>query len=290
VPPQHSGREPCETRCLLVYGANVIVLALTCSFLAAAAASTQNIAGRLNGTWKENEAKRNVGSLGTLRFQKNSNGDLEESRGSAAAPLLEPVHFDGKQYSIDQGRAFIAWKQTGSTKYERQIFEGGKLVNTRRIEINSGGKKMTETTDAIQPTGTTRTVTLTYTRAAGSGSGLEGRWKPESFRSSSPAEIQIHAKGTNTITVSTLEALGNFTATLDGTPAEVTGHILASGLTTSLKPVNANTIETSGSRNGVPSSKGAWILSPDGKTLTMSISFLGPNEGGEPTVIVYEKQ
>jgi len=55
-----------------------------------------SVLGKFAGTWTENEAKAKLGSTVPLRFRKSADGGMEEVRGSDAAPLVEPVHFDGK--------------------------------------------------------------------------------------------------------------------------------------------------------------------------------------------------
>jgi hypothetical protein len=273
----------------MVYGLSVIVLALGGPLISMAADTTSSLVNQLNGRWKENEAKRKLGSSAPMRFQRNSKGELEELRGTESVPLSEPVHFDGKPYPVNGGRGIIVWRQTSPNKFERQSFAQGKLVLTRRIEIAADGKKLTEAADMNLPNGGIRSVTVDYSRAMGTGTGLEGRWKPESFRTSSPDELIIQPAGTKGITVT--NPLGQtYTATLDGTPAEVTGPVVISGITTAIKPLNDHTLQVTVARNGVQASKGTWTLSPDGKTLTMSTTRLGPDAGGELSVAVYEKQ
>jgi hypothetical protein len=67
--------------------------------------------GKLTGTWKENESKRKLGPLVTLKFRRDAQGNLEELRGNEARPLVQPVHFDGKPYSVDSSKNTIVWRQ-----------------------------------------------------------------------------------------------------------------------------------------------------------------------------------
>jgi len=53
--------------------------------------------------------------------------------------------------------------------------------------------------------------------------------------------------------------------------------------------IDSNTLEITSLREGVSTGKNTMV-SADGKSLTSTFTNLGPTAGGEPSVIVYEKQ
>jgi cytoskeletal protein CcmA (bactofilin family) len=75
--------------------------------------------------------------------------------------------------------------------------------------------------------------------------------------------------------------------TFDGKPSAVTGPAVISGTMVAGKVTDPNTIEVTGSREGVVTGKSTWVLSTDGRTLTETTTRLA---GGAPSVIVYQKQ
>jgi hypothetical protein len=276
-------------------GARVITLALVSFILCVAQAATEpaTVIGKFVGTWKENEAKRKIGSTATLRFRRAANGQLEELRGPDARPLVQPVNFEGKPYAVDNSKNTIAWKQIDANHFERTLFETGKLLTTRRIQISKDGKTLTEVTERKLSDGKDFTTTVVFKRSSGDPQGLVGIWKPESIHNSEPARQKHELVGTDGLRVTTLAgAFGGRTVTLtfDGKPTAVAGPSVISGTMVAAKVLNADTIETTHSREGVVTGKETWVLSSDGKTLTMTFMGLGPNTGGVPFVQVFEKQ
>jgi hypothetical protein len=248
-----------------------------------------SVIGRFAGTWKENEAKAKLGSAPGLRFRTSGDGGLEELRGTDAAPLVQPVHFDGKPYAVDSGKNTLAWKQTVPNQFERQIFQEGQLIATRRIKISNGGKTLTEETEQKLQDGTTSLVTVIYSRSSGEGSGLAGIWKPQSRHSNNPARITVSGAGANSLKWTNQTGV-TYTAALDDKPVSVTGPAVISGTMIAYKKIDDYTLASTSSRNGVVTGNGTLTLSPDGKVLTVTNMQVGSNVGKDPSVSVYEKQ
>jgi hypothetical protein len=152
------------------------------------------------GSWKENEARRKIGSGVGLRFRRAASGGIEELRGPENRPLVQPVKFGTKPYDFDNSGNSIEWKQIDNNHFERQIFENGKLLATRRIAISADGKQLTEVTQRATG-GMERTTTMVFSRTSGDQQGLVGAWKPESVRNSEPAEQKVEAVGNNGLRV-----------------------------------------------------------------------------------------
>src|SRR2546430_1634616 len=114
---------------LSIFGARVITLALATSFVCFAQAPASKgvpSLGKFTGTWKENESKRKISPSDTLKFRRDAQGNLEELRGPDARPVVQPVHFDGKPYSLDDSKNTIVWKQIEKNHFERTLSENGK--------------------------------------------------------------------------------------------------------------------------------------------------------------------
>ena len=78
-----------------------------------------------------------------------------------------------------------------------------------------------------------------------------------------------------------------YTMTLDSKPVLVSGPAIIP-MMISAKAADDHTIETIYSREGTVTGKTILKISPDGKTLTMSITNVGPNSGAT-SVRVFEK-
>ena len=266
-----------------------LVFASTLLCFGQSSSTPASVLSRFAGTWKENEAKAKLGSVPGLRFRAGASGGLEEVRGSDAAPVIEPVHFDGKQQDIDSGKATIVWKQSGPDKFERQSSEGGQLVATRRITISNGGKTLTEETERKRTDGNTLLLTMVYSRSSGEGSGLAGTWKAESRHTNLPAQSTVTVVGTNSLKFVNQVGL-TYTAALDNKPVPESGPGVISGTMIAFRQIDDYTLATSSSRNGVVTGTGTIKISPDGKVKTITTMNVGPNASKEPSVTVSDKQ
>jgi len=266
-------------RRFVIFAAAFAAMSLTGGLCSAQTSATLN--PKFIGTWKENEAKRQLGASVPLRFRQTG-AQLEELRGSEEKPLVQPVKFGEKAYPVDNSKNTIEWKQIDATHFERRIFENGKLLTTRHISLSADGKTMTEVTD--RPDNDVTTITLK--RISGEGKGLVGNWKPETIHTSRPETRKIEAIGTTGIRVTTDRGVVD-TLTFDGKPNAVTGPAVISGTMISAHLVSPNKIETSSSREGAVSATTTLELSTDGKTLTATNKLAS---GGAPSITVLEKQ
>ncbi len=269
---------------LPIFGARMISLALLSSMLCLAESTPAIVIAKFVGTWKENEAKRKLGSGLALRFRRTANEQLEELRGPEARPVAQPVNFDGKPYKLDNSKNTIVWKQQDATHFERTISDDGNLISTRRIQISADGKTLTEVTERKIPGGKDLVATVVFKRSSGDQQGLVGIWKPESVHTSEPMQVKHEALGTNGLRITGAGRVSQ-TLTFDGKPTPVTGPTVIPGAMIAARIVNDRTIETTSSREGVVTGKGTLVISPDG-----TFTSLSPNAGSEPGVTVWEKQ
>jgi len=276
---------------LSIFGARAITLALAASFVCFAQAPASKAApsfGKFLGTWKENESRRKLSPSATLKFQRDAQGNIEERRGNDARPLLQPVRFDGKSYAVDASKNTIVWKQIDKNHFERTIFNNGKLQTTRRLQISEDGKTLTENTERVLADGGKAVTTMQFRRATGEAQGLVATWQPVSYHTTIPNQVTYETMG-DRLKVSTSQP-SFYTAALDGKPVAVTGPTVITGTMVALKLLDAQTMEVTQSREGVPTGKRTIVISADGKAITETTVNLAPNASREPSVEVYEKQ
>lgn len=248
-------------------------------------------ASRFVGSWVEDQSKRSIGSMRSLTFQKSTTGGLEEVRGSYVKPLVQAVHFDGKPYPVDGSRNTIVWKQIDATHFERAISQDNTVINTRRLQVSADGTTLTEATENMAD-GRKTVVTITYRRTSGSGPGLAGVWKPQSYKSDVPDTLRVEAAGNGLRVFTNERSSGHTTSTmtLDGKASLVEGPAVISGTAGASKLVGERSIEIAQSRDGVPTGRATWLLSQDGKTLTVSSFSADPGAPKEPSVVVYTRR
>ena len=269
-----------------VIGASLVVG--SASLTIAQPAAPAGVVARFIGTWKEDESKRKIGSMGQLLFRLGAQERLEEVRGPEARPIVQPVVFDGKPHKIEGGNT-IVWKQVDPNTFERVLSNAGGTLTTRRLRISTDGKTLTETTERKNIDGRTFVGTTDYRRTSGDGQGLAGRWTAVSFKADIPLVVKYEAVGTNGLKFSD-EVGMSYTVTLDGKPAPVEGPAVITGTAIAAKPVDEHTIEFTQSREGVETGKSVRTVSADGKTLAITNTAVGPNAGKEPSVAVFIKQ
>jgi len=80
----------------------------------------------------------------------------------------------------------------------------------------------------------------------------------------------------------------SFVAKLDGTPVPITGSPTAD--MTSLRKINARTLETKSTKGGKPVAQRRVTISPDGKIMTITGSGLNQKGVKTTATAVYEKQ
>lgn len=239
---------------------------------------------RFIGTWKEDESKRQLDGAPLMVFRQGAK-NIEELRGGEVTPVVQPVVFDAKPHPIDASRQQqIAWRQIDTKHYERTLLEDGKLINTRTLELSSGGNTLTQRTRAKRSDGKPDVQTFVYRRVGGD-KGLVGQWKLQSVRTDMPPALHITRVGADTVKMVDDVGVG-FTATLDGRPVVETGLAVA-GITDSARLVGG-ILEVATSRDGEELGRDQYVVSADGKTLTETSRSLAPN--AEANVSVYVKQ
>lgn len=246
-----------------------------------------SVVARFTGTWKEDVSRRKVGDMIPLRFQRNAQKEIEEVRGPEARPVVQPVIFDGKPRETASGNT-IVWRQADPHTFERVLSKGGVTLTTRRIRLSPDGKTLSEVEESKLTDGRIVVTTVEYQRESGDEQGLVGRWKAVSLKDNNAAEVKYEGWSTNGLKSSGLGGT-SVTFMLDGTPAPLVGPGVLQGSMISAKPLNEHTIEFTNSREGVDTGKSVWTVSPDGKTMTATISSAGASSK-DATVVVYVKQ
>jgi len=279
-----------ETMRVSRFSVRVITLTLISCLTSLAQSTPPPVIGKFVGVWVEDTAKLKIGgSMANLTFRQTTGGGLEELRGSELKPLVQTVKFDGKSYSIDESKNTIAWKQIDSSHFERRIFDEGKLLNIRRIQISSDGKTLTQVTETNLPSGKKDVSTVTFLRTSGGPQGLVGVWKPQSVKTNRPTEMRFEPSGTGGVKL-TFETGVNYTSNLDNVPVVVNGPAVISGTMIAFRAIDDHTLVSSSSRQVVVTGKTTLSVSNDGKTMTSTTTSIGPEGNREPSVSVFEKR
>jgi hypothetical protein len=204
---------------------------------------------------------------------------------------MQPVIFDAKPHTIDDvTRDAIIWKQLDSHTFERQLLQGTRLLNVRRLTVSADGATLAEVRTTPRGNGQADIVdTWTYTRTSGDTQGLTGVWKPASFSTTSPLVVRYERAEPNGLTLTT-----SFGArqpiVFDGKPRRVEGPGTIPDTMIAGRIVDDHTIETTDSRGGAVTGKTRSSVSQDGLTLTATTTIVGTEGEKQPFTTIFEKQ
>ena len=262
------------------------VRVVTLAFVSCMFGSAQSpVLQKFVGVWELDDSTLDPNSFINLRFQRASDGGLEELRGPEAKPIVELVNFGAKPYSIDGSTNTIAWKQIDPSHFERKLFDKGKLQNIRRIEITADGMTLTEVTESTALGGQKGERTAICKRISGEPQGLVGVWKTQSLKRKPSPTMRYELVGTGELKVTQRGAINEsrFMVKMDDTPVPVTGKTVISGTMIAFRVVDDHTLESTTTRNGVVTGKETLSLSNNGKVITSTTTLVGPKGNEEPT-------
>lgn len=250
------------------------------AYIAIVAAATMAAADltAFNGTWKFNPQRSKLEGE-TVTFRQGADGMIVQSDGTFETKF----RIDGKDYPSPMGYT-VAWSEAGRNAWTTVVKLNGKPLFTSRTEISSDGKSATRTSEGKRPNGEPFRESVRYTRV-GSGTGLIGTRRSEKV--DTPTEILSIQTSANDLTMAYPNWRASVTAKFDGKAYPITGPTVPPGLTFTVRPVDARTVDTSTLKDGKVIATSRIQISTDGKTLIETATMTGQKH---QVVYVYEKQ
>jgi hypothetical protein len=151
--------------------------------------------------------------------------------------------------------------------------------------LSPDGKTQTIKGTDTKPDGTTSDFDVVWKKVSG-GAGWEGTWESSDVKFTSPDEWDIEPYEGDGLTFNTPAYSDKLSMKFDGKDYEEKGPDVAPGSTSSGKRVNARTLDVTDKVKGQVMDQTKYEVSPDGKTLTLTIHETGQ---AKPLTIVYEK-
>ena len=232
------------------------------------------------GKWKLNSDKRQFAGL-DYKIEDAGGGKYRFAFGDD----VETLPFDGKDHPTKYGNTW-AITQTGPNKWKWTRKRDGKVIAVSEWTVSEDGQIFSSSRESMRPDGSTSHEELKFKRTDGS-SGLVGNWETTEVKMTSPATVEIakwQGDGYSFLDPAYKER-ANFK--LDGKDYTPTGPRVAKGTTVTSKKIDDHTMELTYKLKGKTTQTERWELSPDGKTLTQTITFAGVNK---PEVDVYDRQ
>jgi hypothetical protein len=196
----------------------------------------------------------------------------------------DTITYDGTDQPVRFGRT-ISMAPEGTNSWRMVIKKDGRVMSSMTHTISGDGKTQTIKGTATKPDGTTSDFTAVWKKVAG-GSGWDGTWESTDVKFTSPDEWDIEPYEGDGLSFNTPAYQDVLSMKFDGKDYEEKGPDVAPGSVSSGKRVNARTLEITDKVKGEVMDHTKYEVSPDGKTLTLTI-----RETGQPKAltIVYDK-
>ena len=163
----------------------------------------------------------------------------------------------------------------------------GRMLLTANWTLSGDGKTLTDAYTGYQPDGSTMSVHYVFERTAGS-SGFAGTWDSVSEEVDSAMELAIQPYEGDGLSFISPAAKMTKNIKFDGNDYPDIGPNVASGSASSGRRVNARSLEITDKFQGKITDTRQMELSPDLKTLTMSVRLEGQSK--PKNIFVFDRE
>ena len=250
-------------------------MALACLFVGTLWAANDPFSGK----WKLNMEKSKF-TGDQVKIQDLGGNKYKWTVGNTS----DTITFDGSDQPVHFGRT-ISMVPDGTNNWKMVIKKEGRVLSSMTHTVSDDGKTQTINGTETKPDGTTSDFTVVWKRV-GSGSGLGGTWNETDVKFTSPDEWIIEPYEGEGLTFNTPAYQDTLSMKFDGKDYEEKGPNVAPGSVSSGKRVNAHTLEMTNKVKGEVIDHTKFEVSPDGKTLTLSVHQTGQ---ANALTIVYDK-
>jgi hypothetical protein len=198
--------------------------------------------------------------------------------------VSDTIANDGTDHPVHFGRT-ISMTPEGKNNWKMVIKKDGRVLSSMTHTISEDGKTQTIKGTETKPDGTTSDFTAAWKKVSG-GNGWAGTWETSDLSFTSPDEWDIEPYESDGLTFNTPAYKDKLSMKFDGKDYEETGPNVAPGSMSSGKRVNAHTLEVTDKVKGEVMDHTKYEVSPDGKTLTLTIHETGQTK---PLTVVYDK-
>jgi hypothetical protein len=250
-------------------------LALACLLAGTLSASGDPFCGK----WKLNMEKSKFAGE-QIKIQDLGGNKYKWTVGN----VTDTLTYDGTDQPDQFGRT-TAVTPEGNNRWKMVIKKDGRVLSSMTHTISEDGKTQTIKGTDFKADGTTSDYNVVWKKVSG-GSGWDGTWETTDVKFTSPDEWEIEPYEDDGLTFNTPAYKDVLSMKFDGKDYEEKGPDVAPGSASSGKRVNAHTLEITDKVKGQVMYHAKCELSPDGKTLTLTI-----RETGQPKeqTIVYDR-
>ena len=229
------------------------------------------------GKWKVNLAKSDFGQT-TATFESLPGGEWQ----STAFGVTYKFKMDGKDYPDGMGGT-AAWKPVDANTWQFTAKANGKVTETDTFKLAPDGKTLTAAAKQMKVDGGAIESSIVYERVSG-GPSLAGKWQTKKVSGGAGA-MEIAATAGGGLALKDPDMGMNCEAKLDGKDYPCSGPMLPAGFTLAMKNAGRS-LDLTVKKDGQPFFKGAYTVSPDGKSMT---EIGGAVSTSEKMKVVYDR-
>lgn len=233
------------------------------------------------GTWKLNGAKSRLPDEMKVKKVDTNKYAFAFEGGNYA----ETIVADGTDQPGVFGTTFsVTVEGPNSWKVVRKT--NGKILITANWKLSEDDKTLDDDFTILQPNGSEFNVYYVYKRTAG-GPGFDGTWESTSERVNSVFEVQIQPYESDGLIFTSPSEGTVKKLNFDGKDYAYERPNVKAKFTSSMRRVDANTVEVTDKVNGQLAETQEIKLSPDHKTLTMTTQQGGQSK---PEIRVFDRE
>lgn len=195
----------------------------------------------------------------------------------------ETVVADGTDQSAGFGTTLAITVEGPDTLKVIRKMDGRTLISAH-WELSNNGNTLTDHYTSFKPDGSANTQNYLYKRTAGS-AGFAGTW--ESTMEPSAFELQIQPYEGDGLSFINSDQRSTKNIKFDGKDYTAVGPNFPAGFTSSAQRTDVQTVQITEKVSGQPVDTQEVQLSPDGKTLTMTMHL--PSQS-KPKVYVFDRE
>jgi hypothetical protein len=232
------------------------------------------------GEWKLNSSKSKV--TDQMKVENAGGNKYAFELGGGSAETIVPDGTD--QPGLAGTTLSVTIEGPDSWKIVRK--QEGRVLLTAYWKLSQDGNTLTDDYTQFGPDGPSTNMKFVYHRTAGT-SGFAGTWEStsETLNSSYVIKVQPYERDGLSFIYSSQGVIKNIK--FDGKDYPQLGPNARPGSTTSARRVNEHTLEMTGKSSDKLTDTREIALSPDGRTLTMTIHVA---DRTAPNILVFERQ
>ena len=233
------------------------------------------------GEWKLNSAMSRMPD--EMKVESKGGNRYSFDFGAGA----EVIVVDGSAQP-GQGGTTLSVKADAPDAWTVQRHKDGRLLLTAKWKLSEDGGTLADSYRQFEPDGSTLSMDYVYQRSGG-GSGFAADWQSIKETMNSPYVLRVKAYESGGLSFIFITPLGQKTRNmkLDGRVHATQGSSADAGSSSSSRRIDEHTLEMTSTVGGTVTDTRDIRLSPDGKTLTMTIHAAGRSK---PNVLVFDRE